>query len=162
MKLRVAGIVNDSITDGPGLRLSVFAQGCPHLCPGCHNPETHDPSGGYDADTDEIVEMLLQNPLLDGVTFSGGEPFLQPRAFAKLAGEARKHGLSVITYTGYTWEELLLLTGAMELVRASDYIVDGRFIESRKSLELKFMGSENQRFINVKEMLNTNIKEGDA
>ena len=153
-KIRIAGIVNDSITDGPGLRLTVFAQGCAHNCKGCHNPETHDPAGGYDRDIADIAQMAADNPLLDGVTFSGGEPFLQAAGFAELAKRVKAlvPGLSVITYTGYTWEELVNAEWAQELLAVSDFIVDGRFEEDKKSLALKYAGSTNQRFINVKEM----------
>jgi len=153
--LRLSGIVNDSITDGPGLRLVIFAQGCALSCPGCHNPETHDPGGGYDCTIDEIVETAAGNPLLSGVTFSGGEPFMQAAAFAETARrvKALSPRLTVITYTGYTWEELQELPGAKELLDASDFIVDGRFEQGRKSLELMYTGSKNQRFIDVKKTL---------
>ncbi|NLE20409.1 MAG: 4Fe-4S cluster-binding domain-containing protein, partial [Clostridiales bacterium] len=80
MNIRLNGTVSDSIVDGPGLRLAVFTQGCPHRCPGCHNPGTHDPAGGYEADTAAVLADLKENPLLDGLTLSGGEPFAQPEA----------------------------------------------------------------------------------
>ena len=82
--MRIAGIVEDSIVDGPGLRMTVFVQGCPHHCPGCHNPETWDAAGGMEVEVDEIVKKYLSNPLLDGITISGGEPFDQPEACAEL------------------------------------------------------------------------------
>ena len=81
--LRIAGTIGESIVDGPGIRYVVFTQGCPHGCPGCHNPQTHDPAGGFWAETDEILSVLAENPLLDGITLSGGEPFLQPRRAEK-------------------------------------------------------------------------------
>lgn len=153
--LRIAGIVNDSITDGPGLRLTVFAQGCPHRCFGCHNPKTHDPLGGKDTGLEEILDKITANPLLEGVTFSGGEPFIQVKAFAEAARriKALRPDLNLAVYTGYTWEELMVLPGAMELIELSDFIVDGPFVASLKSLGLKYAGSANQRFINVKESL---------
>ena len=105
--MRIANTVSDSIVDGPGLRFTVFTQGCPHRCPGCHNPDTHDPAGGHEATVDELAEKLLSNPLTDGLTLSGGEPFCQAEECAKLAAAAREKGLNVWTYTGYTYERLI-------------------------------------------------------
>ena len=85
MNIRLAGVVPESIVDGPGYRLAVFVQGCPHACAGCHNPATHDFSGGYLADTDEIIAKLGKNPLVRGVTLTGGEPMLQPQALLQVA-----------------------------------------------------------------------------
>ena len=92
--IRLAGVIRESIVDGPGIRFVVFAQGCPHHCPGCHNPTTHDPAGGYDGDTDRLVEAFRQNPMLAGVTLSGGEPFLQPLPLARFARQIRLPGKS--------------------------------------------------------------------
>ena len=150
MKIRIADIINDSIVDGPGLRLTVFVQGCPHKCRGCHNPGTHSLDGGKIMDTDEIAEIIKKNILLDGVTFSGGEPFLQSEALAKLAQDVKKMGLNVITYTGFLFEDLIKDKSKMPLLLASDYIIDGRFEQDKKSLELNFRGSSNQRIIDVK------------
>lgn len=157
MLLRISGVINDSIVDGPGLRLAVFGQGCPHRCPGCHNPETHDYNGGYEADIDAVALMALENPLLDGVTFTGGEPFVQAEGFAALA-EAIKAAvpeLTVLVYTGYRWEELAQMEEAKRLLELTDYLVDGRFEADKRSLELMFKGSSNQRFIDVKKSLAT-------
>ena len=107
MTLRLAGTENDSIVDGPGIRFTIFVQGCPHHCPGCHNPQTHDFSGGTLTDTGELLKKIEENPLLDGVTFSGGEPFCQAPALAELGGQLRQRGLNIITYTGFTYEKLL-------------------------------------------------------
>lgn len=151
MKIRIAGTVNDSIVDGPGLRFSVFTQGCPHHCPGCHNPETHDPDGGHEADTDEIIAKMKKNPLLSGLTLSGGDPMTQPAACAEIARAAHASGLNVWTYTGYTWENLLKENDPdrMALLDATDVLVDGPFILAQRSLELDFCGSKNQRLIDV-------------
>ena len=151
MKIRIAGTVNDSIVDGPGLRFSVFTQGCPHHCPGCHNPETHDPMGGREADTEEIIAKMKKNPLLSGLTLSGGDPMMQPAACAEIAKAAHASGLNVWTYTGYTWEKLMEENDPdrMELLRQSDVLVDGPFILAQRSLELDFCGSKNQRLIDV-------------
>ena len=104
--LRLAGVIRESIVDGPGIRLVIFAQGCPHKCPGCHNPATHDPEGGYDSDPQQILEAIRENPILQGVTFSGGDPFLQADGFAQLAREIHALGLSVITYTAVSYTHL--------------------------------------------------------
>ena len=106
MELRIAGTVNDSIVDGPGIRFSIFVQGCPHNCEGCHNPQTHDFNGGAIFTTEELLDKVKGNPLLDGVTFSGGEPFCQAEALAKLGKDIKALGLNIITYTGYTFEQL--------------------------------------------------------
>lgn len=150
-ELRVAGLVGDSITDGPGIRLTVFVQGCPHGCPGCHNPQSHDFAGGEATDTAEILGRVRRNPLLSGVTFSGGEPFCQPAPLAELGGQIKALGLELAIYTGYTLEELLAENDpdCMALLRCADVLVDGRFILAQRSLDLKFKGSRNQRVLNV-------------
>lgn len=151
--LRIAGIVRESIVDGPGIRFTVFCQGCPHDCPGCHNPETHDFDGGQDCSTDRLLEEIDKDPLLAGVTFSGGEPFCQPEAFAKLAAAVRERGLSVTVFTGYTFEELgemarddIHIARLMEL---TDILIDGRFVKALRDLTLQFRGSSNQRIIDM-------------
>ena len=151
--MRIANTVSDSIVDGPGLRFTVFTQGCPHRCPGCHNPDTHDPAGGQEVTVEELAEKLLSNPLTDGLTLSGGEPFCQAEECAKLAAIAREKGLNVWTYTGYTYERLLEgdLPGALELLEQTDVLVDGPFLLAEKSYEALFRGSANQRLIDVKQ-----------
>lgn len=151
--LLLSGIVQDSIVDGPGLRLAVFAQGCPHLCPGCHNPQTHSSRGGQAWKVDTLMDMLRANPLLDGITLSGGEPFGQAEAMAELARMVKGQGLHVMTYTGYTYEQLLAGEGKRPgweaLLRYTDVLVDGPFRLAERSLELRFRGSRNQRLIDV-------------
>ena len=151
MKIRIAGTVNDSIVDGPGLRFSVFTQGCPHGCPGCHNPETHDPTGGQETDTEALIERIGKNPLLSGLTLSGGDPMLQAAACCELARAAHEKGMNVWLYTGYTWEELMEENDPerMALLRETDVLVDGRFVLAERSLELDYRGSRNQRLIDV-------------
>ena len=100
MNIRIAGVVNDSIVDGPGLRFSVFTQGCSHHCPGCHNPETHDPQGGHDEDTDALIAKMKKNPLLSGITLTGGDPLEQSAPCLELAKAAHAAGLNVWAYTG--------------------------------------------------------------
>ena len=149
MDIRVAGIVDDSIVDGPGFRLTVFTQGCPHDCPGCHNPETHPFDGGKIMDTGAIVKMLSENPLLDGVTLSGGDPFCQIAPCAEIARAAKEIGLTVWAYSGWTFEELLARPDAMPLLETVDVLVDGPFVLAQRTLELRFRGSRNQRLIDV-------------
>lgn len=154
MKIRIAGVVNDSIVDGPGFRLTVFTQGCPHNCPGCHNPQTHDFAGGTDGDTDEIIAKMKKNPLLDGVTLSGGDPFCQSEPCLEIARAAHAAGLNVWAYSGWTYEELLAGTQAQQaLLRETDVLVDGRFVLALRSLECPWRGSTNQRLIDVKASL---------
>jgi len=151
MKFRIYGTAEDSIVDGPGIRNVVFVQGCPHHCAGCHNPESHDFSGGREADTEEIIAALKRNPLLDGLTLSGGEPMCSAQACAELARAARALHLNVWCYTGYTWEQLMTEADpdCMALLEAVDVLVDGPFVLAERSLELKFCGSRNQRLIDV-------------
>jgi anaerobic ribonucleoside-triphosphate reductase activating protein len=151
MKMRIAGIVDDSIVDGDGLRLSVFTQGCPHHCVGCQNPDTHAASGGRDEDTENILARIDENPLLTGITFSGGEPILQPAPLTRLAKEAHKRGLDVWSYTGYTLEELLAKKNPAidALLRVLDVLVDGPYEERLRDLTLNFRGSSNQRIIDM-------------
>ncbi len=155
MQIRIAGFIQESIVDGPGIRFVVFTQGCPHHCPGCHNPQTHDFRGGRLEDTENIIPVISGNPLLKGITISGGEPFCQPEAAAELARAAHACGKDVLVYTGYTLEELLSgsVKGAMTLLEETDILVDGRFELEKKSLLLKFRGSSNQRLLDCKKSL---------
>lgn len=140
MKLRIAGTVNDSIVDGPGIRFTIFTQGCPHHCEGCHNPQTHDFNGGEIVEADEIIEKIKKNPLLDGVTFSGGEPFCQAETLADIGKEIKSLGLNVITYTGYTFDEIYENRDKNhwnELLSVTDFLIDGKFILQQKGLEFK-------------------------
>jgi anaerobic ribonucleoside-triphosphate reductase activating protein len=155
MKIRIANIVNDSIVDGPGLRLTVFTQGCRRACLGCHNPQTQNPNEGREIEIESIIEEIKQNPLLDGVTISGGEPLEQPAAVACLARRVKELGkelnLNVWLYTGYLWEEILARDEFKKILPFIDVVVDGPFQLDKKSLELKYRGSFNQRIINVGE-----------
>ena len=146
----LAGITEDSIVDGPGIRTTFYCQGCPHHCPGCHNPETWAFSGGTSMPVDRLVEIVRANPLCRGVTFSGGEPFAQAEAFAELARRLRAEGYEVASYSGYTLEQLMEGTPAQrELLGEIQVLIDGPFRLEEKSLELNFRGSRNQRVLNV-------------
>lgn len=151
--VRLAGVVRESIVDGPGIRFTVFTQGCPHKCKGCHNARTHDFAGGYDSDTTRILAEMKRDPLLAGVTLSGGEPFSQPEPLAELAEAVRARGLSVMAYSGYTYEQLRAMAlenpAVGRLLDATDTLVDGRFELAQRDLSLLFRGSRNQRIIDV-------------
>jgi len=152
--LELAGIVSDSIVDGPGIRTAIFAQGCPHHCKGCHNPETWEFGCGTLISVEAVVEIVQSNPLCRGVTFSGGEPFAQAAEFAELAALLKEKGYEVASYSGYTFEQLLEGTEDQKLLLGTiDILIDGPFIQNQKSLELVFRGSKNQRILDVRKSL---------
>ena len=155
--IKIAGMVEESIVDGPGYRFAVFVQGCEHRCKGCHNPQALDVNGGVFTTTDKILARIVKNPLLCGLTLSGGEPFLQASACANLAKMAKERGLNVITYSGFTFENLLEKSraefGVLELLKTTDVLIDGHFDESLMRHDIAFRGSSNQRVIDVKSSL---------
>ena len=153
--LNIAGLVNDSIVDGPGIRFTIFAQGCSHACPGCHNPDTHPFGIGFDMSLSEIINQIKANPLVRGVTFSGGDPFFQAEGFAELARRLKEMKYEVASYTGFTWEQIVGIgnTHQIELLKNLDILVDGLYIEEKRNLDLRFRGSENQRIIDVQKSL---------
>ena len=152
-KLRIAGIIPESVVDGPGFRYTIFTQGCRHNCKGCHNPQTHDFNGGCLVDTDDLLAEMLADPLIKGMTFSGGDPFEQPAPLADLAAKAHAAGKDIMVYTGYTFEQLLARAendpATDALLRETDTLIDGPFILEQRNLELPVRGSENQRVIDV-------------
>jgi anaerobic ribonucleoside-triphosphate reductase activating protein len=154
--LRIAGTIGESIVDGPGIRYVLFTQGCPHGCPGCHNPQTHDFNGGKEVDTDLLLRDIVKNSFVKAVTFSGGEPFAQPEALAELAAVLKDKGFHLMCYSGYTFEQLLQREDARPLLDKLDLLVDGPFVEARKSIELRFRGSDNQRVLDVPASLAAN------
>lgn len=162
--IRIAGVIGDSIVDGPGLRLTIFVQGCPHNCEGCHNPETHDFDGGTEYElesfTHNIIDELDCNPILSGVTFSGGEPMCQPSALLYIAKKVVEKGKNIVIFSGYTFEELMNMSKSncsiKELLELSILLVDGKFELKNRNLAIKFRGSTNQRLIDPK----ASIKEG--
>lgn len=149
--LNISGIVEDSIVDGPGLRMTIFTQGCLKDCPGCHNPQTHALDGGQKKTLAEILAAYDENPLLSGLTFSGGEPFLQAGPLAALAREIHGRKGDIVTYSGYYYEELRLKArtdaGIKALLEETDMLIDGPFILARRDLDLLFRGSANQRIL---------------
>jgi anaerobic ribonucleoside-triphosphate reductase activating protein len=150
--MRLSGITPESLVDGPGLRYVIFTQGCPHQCPHCQNPETWDTGAGKEYSARQVIRMLKQQKKTkQGVTFSGGEPFLQAAELAEVAQAARQMGLDVVTYTGFIYEELIADTndGVKDLLYASDILIDGKYVHALRNITLKFRGSSNQRIIDI-------------
>lgn len=161
MKIRLATttIEKDSIVNGEGIRAVIWTQGCPHNCPSCHNPETHDLSKGYLIEIDDVNKKIDALEGQDGITFSGGEPMLQPLECSKIAKHCQDIGLNVWCYTGYTYEQLMDLSlkkpAILEFLKQIDVLIDGKFIAKEKSYDSVFRGSKNQRIIDVPESLST-------
>lgn len=150
--LRIAGIVYDSIVDGPGLRTTVFLQGCGRNCKGCHNPQTHDYSGGELMSLEETFSKITAT-VCKNVTFSGGEPFDQADELINLAILLTAHDYHIMAYTGYTFEEIVNDSKKLALLQYIDILVDGPFIEEQKTTSACYKGSSNQRVIDVSESL---------
>ena len=149
VSLRVAGVIEESIVDGPGIRFVLFLQGCRLRCPGCQNPQTWDFDGGTLVPSDEVLARIKENPLVHGVTFSGGEPFEQAEALLPLAKELKAQGYHLMAFSGFTLEQLVQKPECRALLEQLDLLVDGPFIEAQKSLDLRFRGSRNQRILNM-------------
>jgi anaerobic ribonucleoside-triphosphate reductase activating protein len=158
--LRLAGVKRDCIVDGPGLRLSIYTQGCSHHCPGCHNPETQDPCGGSPVQIAELLDLIDSCSGLDGITISGGEPFEQPQPVAALASAVFERGLNLVLYSGYTYEKLLLMSRSdpyINIILSFGWLlVDGPFILAERDLTIPFRGSRNQRIIDLPGSLQSN------
>lgn len=158
--IRIAGVVKESTVDGPGFRYVIFTQGCPHHCEGCHNPGTHSMDGGRLENITTLAKDIQKNPLLKGITLSGGEPFMQAKKLVKLLSMLDLNRYTVMTYTGFKYEYLLKNSdeenGYLELLRLTDVLIDGKFELSLKSNKVKFRGSTNQRAIDVKKSLKEN------
>lgn len=152
MELTIAGVIKESIVDGPGIRYTVFTQGCPHHCPGCHNPQTWAFEGGQPTTPQALFEDFQKDPILKGITFSGGEPFCQAEALAELAQLVHSVGKDVVCYTGWTYEQLLEKhdPAVDALLAQVDLLIDGPFVLEQRNLELRFRGSENQRLIDMR------------
>ena len=155
--MKIAGLVQDSIVDGPGLRFAVYTQGCDFKCDNCHNPVTWDPDGGTEISTDELIKQMCSNPLTDGLSLSGGEPLMQTEECIRLAAAAREKGLNVWLFTGYDFDEIMILIASKpnvkELIELTDVLIDGRYIHSKRSLALRWRGSSNQRVLDTAKSL---------
>jgi anaerobic ribonucleoside-triphosphate reductase activating protein len=159
MRLNLAGIAYDSVTDGPGIRMVLFAQGCRHRCPGCHNPGTWDFAGGTSYDLRELHSLIGKYGYMDGVTFSGGEPFHQAKPLALLGRKIKEAGYNIVTYTGFYMEEILAhsrQSGAwLDLLKVTDILIDGPYLQDQRDPRLLFCGSANQRILHVPATLRT-------
>lgn len=151
--LNIASCAKESIVDGDGLRFTLFVQGCPHHCEGCHNPSTWEFGKGKKVGYKTIFNMMLENPLLEGITLSGGEPFMQAEDLYLLAKLVHSNDMNVWCYTGFTYEYLLEhgTTAQKQLLDEIDVLVDGRFELEKRDISLMFRGSSNQRVINLEE-----------
>ena len=152
--LYILDIIDGTVVDGPGFRLSIYCAGCEHRCPECHNPQSWAMSNGKEMDMEELMEVVKDSPW--NVTFSGGDPFYQAEEFAKLAARIKSETTKTIwCYTGFTIEELMQENDPhrMELLRNIDVLVDGPFIQAQRSEELRFRGSANQRILEMKDFL---------
>ena len=156
-KIRLAGIAYESLVNGSGMRRVFFSQGCRHNCKGCFNPDTHDFQGGEERDMDELIKDVLDNPILKGVTFSGGDPLERAEEFSYMAKKFKENGLSVWSFTGYTFEYILDhlddRKGWREFINNIDVLIDGKFDENKMEDGIKFRGSSNQRIIDVPKSL---------
>lgn len=158
MKIRLASPLQvDSIVDGEGLRAVIWTQGCPHKCLGCHNLGTHDFNAGFEVDIKDLKKEIDELESLDGITLSGGEPFAQAAACAKIAKIAHERKINVWSYSGYTFEELIKMSkinkSVLDLLENIDILVDGKFMIEFRSLSILFRGSTNQRIIDIKKSL---------
>ena len=171
--LRIYGFSNESIVDGPGIRVVIFVQGCDNACPGCHNPNSWDINGGEEYTLRDVIKRIKEvsgggrrsktaialgasakkkkapSQKVRGVTFSGGEPFLQARVLALLGKAVKRMGLDITTYTGHVYEELGSDSDTKALLDITDYLIDGPYIQEKRDIGLKFRGSSNQRIIDM-------------
>ncbi|WDC84076.1 anaerobic ribonucleoside-triphosphate reductase activating protein [Caloramator sp. mosi_1] len=156
MKLRIAGINRESLVDGPGIRYVIFSQGCIHNCKGCHNKDTHPLDGGYEVELEKIYNDIIQNRFIDGVTFSGGDPLIQADKFSVLSKMLKEKNIHIICYTGYVFEDIIKQKDKRELLNNIDILIDGPFMQEKRTLKKSFVGSSNQRIIDVKKSLESN------
>jgi anaerobic ribonucleoside-triphosphate reductase activating protein len=143
-KIFVKDIIKQTMADGPGLRTSIYCSGCWHKCKGCHNPQTWDLYSGKEIDVDDLVDLIVEDKWIDGVTFTGGDPLYQSNGFIELAKKIKeKSNKNIWLYTGFVMKEIQML--CPEILRYVDWVVDGPYIEELRDIDLKFRGSSNQK-----------------
>jgi len=150
--MRLSGITPESTVDGPGLRFVIFTQGCPHQCPHCHNPESWADDAGKEFSARQVIRLLKQQKQTKrGITFSGGEPFLQSAELVEVALAARQMNWDVVTYTGFTYEQLIEDNDndRKALLSVTDILIDGKYMHELRDISLQFRGSSNQRIIDI-------------
>ena len=150
--IRVLSIIEDTMVDGPGFRTSIYCAGCRHKCPGCHNPQSWDFSGGKEMSTEELMRIIVADPYAN-VTFSGGDPMYQAAGFAELARAIhRRTNKDIWCFTGFRFEDLIQ-HDQRELLEQLDVLVDGPYVAALRDPDLLFRGSSNQRIIDVQASL---------
>lgn len=156
--INIAGILTDSLANGPGLRYVLFVQGCSHHCPGCQNEHTWEFNKGREMSVEEILKDIENNPFINGVTISGGEPFDQSKDVFELVKALKEKNFNVMIYTGYKYEELVNraicrsedMQWPVRIIRQIDILVDGEFEQNNLDLSERFCGSKNQRILYLK------------
>lgn len=148
MKLRVHEIIEDTRVEGPGNRTCVYVQGCLQECKGCNSPQTWDMNGGTDYDVNELAQKLLENKNIEGVTFSGGEPLLQSKALYELGSILKEEGLSIVVFTGYSYDVIEDINDANwnNLFSVTDILISGPYVEEEKTTDKIWVGSSNQEY----------------
>ncbi|MFB9986185.1 anaerobic ribonucleoside-triphosphate reductase activating protein [Bacillus benzoevorans] len=156
-RIHSAGFYSDSISNGEGWRAVLFVSGCPHQCPGCHNPQSWDAKYWEQYVEEDVYNQIIENPFLDGLTLSGGEPFLYCKELLSLVKRVKEKGLNIWSYTGFTVEEILRWAERNSDVHAFlqelDVLVDGRFLSEKVEPKKLFRGSCSQRIIDVQASL---------
>lgn len=159
--LHILKIYPETIADGEGLRYSIYLSGCKHKCDGCHNPDSWNPANGRlltESWLEKIVDEINSNPLLDGVTFSGGDPFYYPESFLTLLYYIKnKTNANIWCYTGYTYQQIIARDNLKACLRYVDVLIDGRFVKELFSPSLAFRGSTNQRIIKIDKNLKVDL-----
>ncbi|KAA9007236.1 anaerobic ribonucleoside-triphosphate reductase activating protein [Paenibacillus spiritus] len=160
--MNLAGYIPESIVDGLGLRAVIFISGCFHNCPGCHSPHTHDKGYGREFTEEkqwEIINDIKTNPLLSGITLSGGDCFFSAKEVIQFVVKLKNEipNINIWAYTGFTIEQLMSKQDSKyRLLEMCDVLVDGRFVLEERDLTLKYRGSRNQRIINIRESMKQN------
>lgn len=152
-KLSVLDIVHDTTVDGPGFRTSIYAAGCIHECPGCHNAYSWNIANGIPRSIEELLEVIKEDEF-SNVTFTGGDPFMQVVGFTELARKIKEEtSKDIWCYTGFTYEQILRSSKLSQILPFIDVLVDGKYIDRLRNIDLQFRGSSNQRIIDVQRSL---------